>query len=372
MIAPLQQEWPAAYFDGANARRHDVKVRITPGRLSIIQDDGGELLWPYEEIRQTQGHYAGEQVRLERGNPIAETLVVSNQDFLLAMRQMAPNLGQEFHDPRLRSRRWKLTAAAAVGVVVLGSAMYFWGVPAIANALAALLPVSWEERLGKSAMGMLVSLDDKCENPAGLAALDSLVQKLADGIEDSPYTFRVTIARGEMVNAFAAPGGYVVVFQGLLKQSETPDQLAGVLAHEMQHVVHRHSTRALFQEISAQALLSILSGDTSATPFGIDSAALLADMHHQRSHEDEADRDGMQLMRNVKADPRGMIEMFNHLNDLGIELPTAIQYLSSHPATDDRIAVLEQLAEGADYEPEPLLSEQGWADLQGACKMEED
>ena len=199
-----------------------------------------------------------------------------------------------------------------------------------------------------------------------------MVQKLADGIEDSPYTFRVTIARGEMVNAFAAPGGYVVVFQGLLKQSETPDQLAGVLAHEMQHVVHRHSTRALFHEISAQALLSILSGDTSATPFGIDSAALLADMHHQRSHEDEADRDGMQLMRNVKADPRGMIEMFNHLNDLGLELPTAIQYLSSHPATDDRIAVLEQLAEGADYEPEPLLSEQGWADLQGACKMAED
>jgi predicted Zn-dependent protease len=372
MITPLQQEWTAAYFDGASARRHDVRVRIAAGGLTIVRDGGGDLYWPFEEIRQTQGNYSGEHVRLERGAPIAETLVVANEDFLVALRQVAPNLGQQFHDPKTRSSRWKLTAAAAVAVVVLGSAMYYWGVPAIANLLATLVPVSWEERLGKSTMGLLVSEDDKCDNPDALAALDALVTKLTDGIEDSPYTFRVAIAQDEMVNAFAAPGGYIVVMQGLLKQSETPDQLAGVLAHEMQHIVHRHSTRALFHQISAQALLSILSGDTSATPFGIDGAATLADLHHQRSHEDEADRDGMKLMQAVKANPLGMVEMFNHLKGLDLELPEAIQYLSSHPATDDRIESLEQLAAGADYEPEPLLSDEDWEALQGACRVEEE
>ncbi len=366
---PLQQEWKGAFFDGLTARRHEVKVRITSAGVTITRNEHGEVFWPYEEVRQTQGDYAGEQVRLERGVPIAETLVVANQDFLLALRQVAPHLGQKFHDPRKRALRWKLTAAAAVAVIVLGSAMYFWGVPAMANLLAAVLPVSWEERLGKSTLGLLVSSENRCDDPDGMAALDALVTKLGQGIGDSPYTFRVSIARNEMVNAFAAPGGYIVVMQGLLKHSETPDQLAGVLAHEMQHVIHRHSTRALFHEISAQALLSILSGDTSATPFGIDSAATLADLHHQRSHEDEADRDGMKLLQAVKADPRGMIEMFNHLKELDLELPTAIQYLSSHPATDDRIAALEELAAAADYEPEPLLSDESWADLQDACHV---
>lgn len=369
MITPLQQKWTASYFDGESARRHEVKVHITAAGLAIVRDEGEDLYWPYQEIRQTQGHYSGEHVRLERGEPSAETLVVSNEDFLAALRQVAPNIGQQFHDPRLRPLRSKLTIVAAVAVVALGSAMYYWGVPAMANLLATLLPVSWEERLGKSTMGMLVSSEDECADPQGLAALEELVTKLTAGIDDSPYTFRVTIARSGMVNAFAAPGGYVVVMEGLLKLAETPDQLAGVLAHEMQHVVHRHTTRALFHEISAQALLSILSGDTSATPFGIGGAATLADLHHQRSHEDEADRDGMELIGKVRADPRGMIEMFNHLRELGLELPTAIQYLSSHPSTDDRIAILEALAAKADHEPRPLLSEQAWADLREACRV---
>ena len=370
MITPLQHEWPASYFDGVSARRHAVSVRIMPDGLAITRDGDTDLFWTYPEIRQTQGNYAGEQVRLEKGEPIAETLVIANEDFLVALRQMAPNLGTRFHDPGIRARRWKLTAAAAVAVVVLGSVMYFWGVPALANVLAALMPVSWEERLGKSTMGMFVSEENTCSNEPGIAALDTLVDKLGAGIEDSPYTFRVSIADGGMVNAFAAPGGYIVVFQGLLKQSETPDQLAGVIAHEMQHVLQRHSTQALFREISAQVLLSVLSGDTSATPYGIDGAAALVDLHHQRSHEEEADREGMLLMQRVNADPRGMVEMFEHLQGLDLGLPEAVQYLSSHPDTGDRIATLTQMAEAVKSTPEPLLSEDQWSALQEACKVE--
>ncbi len=370
MITPLKHEWTASYFDGVNARRHTVAVRITPDGLAITRDGDADLFWTYPEIRQTQGNYAGEQVRLEKGEPIAETLVIASEDFLTALRQMAPNIGARFHDPSSRTRRLKLTAAAAVAVILLGSGMYFWGVPALANLLAALIPVSWEERLGKSTMSMFVSEDDKCSNEPGIAALDTLVTKLGEGIEDSDYTFRVSIADGDMVNAFAAPGGYIVVFQGLLKRSETPDQLACVLTHEMQHVVHRHSTQALFHEMSAQVLLSVLSGDTSATPFGIDGAAMLVDLHHQRSHEEQADREGMLLLRKVKADPWGMVDMFKHLQGLDLGLPAAIQYLSSHPDTGDRIATLTQMAEAAESTPEPLLSEDGWTALQGVCKVE--
>lgn len=370
MITPLKDEWSASYFDGVSARRHTVAVRITPDGLAITREGDTDLFWTYPEVRQTQGNYTGEQVRLEKGEPIAETLVIANEDFLVALRQMAPNLGARFHDPGIRVRRWKLTAIAAVAVVLLGSGMYFWGVPALANLLAALMPVSWEERLGKSTMAIFVSDDDKCSNEPGIAALDTLVAKLSTGIDDSPYIFHVSVANDSMVNAFAGPGGYIVVFQGLLKRSETPDQLASVLAHEMQHVVHRHSTQALFHEMSAQVVLSVLSGDTSATPFGIDGAAMLVDLHHQRSHEEEADREGMLLMQRVKADPQGMVEMFEHLQGFDLGLPAAIGYLSSHPDTGDRIATLTRMAQTDESTPEPLLSEQEWAALQEVCKVE--
>jgi Zn-dependent protease with chaperone function len=75
----------------------------------------------------------------------------------------------------------------------------------------------------------------------------------------SPYHVRLLVADSPVVNAFAAPGGRIVVFRGLLEKTGRPEELAGVLAHEMQHVVLRHPLEAILRQISLRALAAVLS-----------------------------------------------------------------------------------------------------------------
>ena len=75
--------------------------------------------------------------------------------------------------------------------------------------------------------------------------IDELVLTLTKALPSNPYAFRVSVVDSPVVNAFAAPGGYIVIYKGLLKYTKSPEELAGVLAHEIEHVIHRHVTRML-------------------------------------------------------------------------------------------------------------------------------
>ena len=118
-----------------------------------------------------------------------------------------------------------------------------WGIPAAAAILAAHVPVSWEERLGQAAVEQLTASRRRCVDPEREAAIDAIVKLLLAPRPSVPYTFRVTVVDDQTVNAFAVPGGQVILLRGLLERTRTPEELAGVLAHELQHVLQRHATR---------------------------------------------------------------------------------------------------------------------------------
>ena len=153
------------------------------------------------------------------------------------------------------------------------------------------------------------------------------------------------------VNALAAPGGYIVVFRGLLERARTPDELAGVLAHEIEHVLHRHTTRAVIQHASTGLLLAALTGDmTGPLAYGLESARVLGQLQYSRRAEEEADRDGMKLLLAARVDPAGMIGFFDDLAK-GEHPRRVLRYLSTHPSPTDRIAALRALAAGAPGSP---------------------
>src|SRR2546428_1322613 len=141
------------YLDGRSAARRQASIRLTPTGLEITLEGGASLWWPLREVRQTQGFYAGEQIRLERGGPLPETLLVDDPGFLGALHAAAPALGRRFHDPRRRRARVLFTIVAAVTAVAAGSVLYVWGIPAAAGLLAAPVPVAWEERLRQAGLG---------------------------------------------------------------------------------------------------------------------------------------------------------------------------------------------------------------------------
>jgi predicted Zn-dependent protease len=362
----VRREWAAHYLDGQTALRYPATVRLMREGLEVTTASGWVRIWPYRDIRQTQGFYAGEEVRLERGGELAEAVIVSDPAFLHSLHEAAPR-ASGFHDPAGRGRRVRLTALAGVAVIGITAALYLWGIPLIAALAAPRVPVAWEESLGRVVTDQLAPPDRICASPSGQRALDTIVARLAAATPPSPYTFRARVVNGRDVNALAAPGGYIVVFRGLVERARTPDELAGVLAHEIEHVLHRHTTRAVIQHASTGLLLAALTGDmTGPLAYGLESARVLGQLQYSRRAEEEADRDGMKLLLAARVAPDGMIGFFDELAK-GDHPRRVLRYLSTHPSPSDRIAALRELAARAPGPPTPVLSDQQWQDLKAIC-----
>jgi Zn-dependent protease with chaperone function len=368
-VPPGARVWDAHYLDGRAPLRRPARVTIGSAGLEItLTDGGGSIRWPLAEVRQTQGFYAGEEVRLERGRELTEALLVRDLRFLSALRAAAPDSASAFHDPRRRRYRVSLTVLAAVAAVGVAIGLYAWGIPALATVLAARVPVSWEIALGNGAMSQLAPPARRCVDPARQVHIDAIVETLARTLPDSRYPIRVTVVNQPIVNALAAPGGSIVVLRGLLERTESPEELAGVLAHEIQHVMHRHATTGVLRQASAGVLMAALVGDVSTVAaLGIQSAKNLGDLRYSRDAELEADRDGMSMLHAAKIDPAGMVSFFQKMQREEGRPRGVARYLSTHPAATDRVQALNALAATRSSPPVKLLPGVDWSDVKKIC-----
>jgi predicted Zn-dependent protease len=366
----MRADWNGHYLDGQSPARHPARIRIARTGLQItLTDTGAELFWPLTQVRQTQGVYAGERVRLERGGDTPEVLSLREAAFLSALRELAPDTAAAFHDPRRRRFRVQLTLVLALATVGLAVALYLWLIPAGAALAATLVPVPWEAALGEAVLRELAPPERRCTDPERMRAIDAIMARLLAAAPGQPYTFRVAVVNHSMVNALAAPGGAIVIFRGLLERTSTPEELAGVLAHEIQHVLHRHTTKMVFQQASTAVLLAAVTGDvTGVMAYGADAARVLGALRYTRGFEEEADREAMRMLRAARLDPAGMLAFFRELERLegGRATPGVFRYLRSHPSAEDRLQTLTRLAAGAPP-ASPLLADRNWQDVRAMC-----
>jgi len=362
--------WDAHYLDGRTPVRRAARVTIGQTGLEItLTEGGGSLRWPLSQVRQTQGFREGEQVRLERGGELAEALLIGDVAFLSALRAAAPDAARGFHDPARRRLRAGLAGFAALAAVALALAIYFWGIPALAGIAAARVPVAWEVALGETAVAQLAPPAKRCADPERQRRIDEITRLLVGTLPDPRYPFRVTVVDHPMVNAFATPGGFIVVFRGLLERTDNAEELAGVLAHEIQHVLHRDATRAILRQASTGILVAALLGDVSGVvAFGVESARMLGDLRYNREAEHAADRDGMRMLHAAAIDPEGMLEFFRGMQKLEGTTPTSARYLSTHPPAADRLQALAALAAQRIKPPVKLFPDYDWEDIKRICK----
>ncbi len=199
--------------------------------------------------------------------------------------------------------------------------------------------------------------------------MDAIVARLLAAQGPSPYTVRVYVVNRPVVNALAAPGGHVVIFHGLLERTGTPEELAGVMAHELQHVLRRHTTRAVIQDVGTGLLLMALTGDvTGPLAYGLETARALGDLRYSRRNEEEADVEGMKMLLAARVDPAGLITFFEKMQkEEGAQLK-ALTYLSSHPMPADRIARARRPWPPPRRAPsEPVLPNEDWPALTKRC-----
>jgi predicted Zn-dependent protease len=237
-----------------------------------------------------------------------------------------------------------------------------FGGPLLVGAAADLIPRSWEESLGRAAINALSPPSERCDDPGLRAALDTITTRLAR--DTAGYTFHVIVVDSPVINAVAAPGGHIAIYRGLVEATGTPEQLAGVLAHEMQHVTQRHSTRGLVRAVGIAGLAAMIFGDASAIG-GI--AGQLGQLSFQRADEERADLEGIRALRAASIDPRAMIAAYRKLEQDSPDTTGALRYLSTHPQMAGRIEKLERLAARQGGPPPQPLGIAGWSNLKLAC-----
>ena len=228
--------------------------------------------------------------------------------------------------------------------------LFIWQADHIAAAAASRVSIEQETRFGEQVFAaMRGSLQLVDEGPA-YEAVKTLGERL---IAHSKYRYRFHVAKNDTINAFAVPGGIIVVHTGLISATRRPEELAGVLAHEVQHVELRHSLQAMIKDLGLRGLWSLVTGDLGGSLVG--RAALeLTSLSFSRAAETQADDKGFDTLLEAGIDPRGMADFFAIMRERerGVAPPP---FMSTHPASDAREAVLRaRLAEIEDREFEPL------------------
>jgi predicted Zn-dependent protease len=233
--------------------------------------------------------------------------------------------------------RGLLVAVLAVPVVLL--VWFVLNAGAIAGWVTERIPVDQEIAMGRQAFaGMRGSLTLRDEGPAYDAAR-SIVATLTRG---SKYQYEVHVADDASLNAFAMPGGIIVVHSGLIAATRRPEELAGVLAHEVQHVELRHSMRALIKDLGLRGLWSYATGDLGGTVAG-QTALELTSLRFSRDDEREADEQGLAALAAAGIDPAGMPDFFQLLAEKAGDAPAA--FISTHPLSQDRAREMRQRLE---------------------------
>lgn len=197
------------------------------------------------------------------------------------------------------------------------------------------VPSAQEAQLGELVLAQSRARWTLRDRGPAAEAVRQIGSKLTAG---SPYAYRWFLADSPEVNAFAAPGGVVVVFAGLVRQADSAEELAGVLAHEVAHVELRHSLQAAVKGLGLRAALGLLFGDGTGGLLA-DAAADLTTLKFSRDAEREADAEGLRRLLAARIDPQGMLRFFGRIERAqGDATPPA--WLSTHPPAAERQAAL--------------------------------
>lgn len=250
-----------------------------------------------------------------------------------------------------RDKRTKFTIATVLlgifGIFVAAIVMLIASKDRIVTSITNSIPTDWEVKFGDRVFQQVMTGKREINDPELLRQLNVLTEPLLNGIKDSRYPFKFHIVEDPTLNAFAIPGGHVVLHTGLLLAADTPEEVAGVLAHEIAHVTQRHSFRSMVSSLGMSQLIQAFFGDSSGLLAVLaNSSGFLMDRKFSRDYERDADDKGWEYLMRANIQPEGMIEFFRKLQAEEEQsvggAGTALSLISTHPATQERMDFLQE------------------------------
>lgn len=346
------------FYDGRNARPHPAVVTIDAEALSLTAD-GQERRWPSQGLTVV---FEANEARLSHSADPDARLVVARSDWTELGGLLATQTAKR---DRSRERRLAValtaTAAAVAGFV-------FIGVPALSGPLARATPVEYERNMGRNFDLQMRALFPRCEGEAGQEALQAMTDRLASNA-DTVFDIRIRAVQAPMINAFALPGGSIIVTDDLIRSAKSPDEVSAVVAHEIAHVEKRHVMQAVWRSLGLGLILdAVVGGGSGAGQQAVLLAGQATELSYGRSAESEADERGRELLHAEGLSSRGMAAFFDRLSKMeNQELAEAAEFTATHPASGRRAREARQ----AERSGAPALTPEDWRRVRTACKTDD-
>ncbi len=305
-----------AYFiDGNTSKRRECDITFHNSYISITYIDDSSYkqtsIWHIEDILKLDIRTTSRS--LKYGDFPHEGLEFYSEEDINTFIQHYPNA--LFHKStynKFTSFGWKGIISAIVGVLFFSLLFFFYGAPIIADGFARSIPNEYETFIGRNFKQTYLQYQ----------TIDSAKSKQTQQFYnymklESNYNISVVVVDSDIINAFALPGGFIIVYTGILDMIENEEELAGLLAHEVSHINGRHSLRIISKDLSTYLLLASLTGDIGGfSSVLIENSNMISNLSFSRKFEKEADLEGLNLLIKSKINPIGMANLFQKFESL--------------------------------------------------------
>lgn len=339
---------PARFYPaGGEAHGHPARLGWQDGALLVQPEDSPTRRVDAAALRVEARGFNHSQWALQWNDADGGHLLMVDDAFIAPLRDAAPALfSGGSRVKRSTHRRFGAAILFLVALPLLLLATFFLSIDSLAERIVEHIPPSVERQIGEIVLARTRADGNMIEQGPAYEALRTIGKRLARPSEKLEFH----LVRNPDINAFAAPGGIVVVYSGLIDKSTSAEELAGVLAHEIAHVELRHSLRQLVKSAGLRVIVATLLGDYG----GLGGwAAQLGELKFSRDAEREADLHGLARLREAHIDPAGMPRFFETLSKSeGGRIPALF---STHPASAERLDTLQQaIASGRTSPVEPI------------------
>lgn len=363
------------YLDGETATRREVTAHLIGTQeggswvIADVADNSILTRWPARELVRKPSRK--DVLRLSATSaPLGARLVMSDTAMIRQALAAMPALKRRSAADRKQQTILIAASTALLAVVLL---LYIWGIPLAAGPITAALPSEWETDFGRSVAhqfeaslsedGRFEACDTKPGSPANLA-IARFVSRVLEK-QGSPFPVRVVVGQSEIPNAFAIPGGQVYYLSALLEDTANGDEFAGVLAHEIGHVVHRHAMQNIISAAGTGVIIGFVLGDMTGVSLAAIVGTVLIDSHYSRTAEREADVFAADAAQRLGFSATALPDLLDRV--AGEDADAALfALLSSHPMTAERRNYLDAL--GANNAAnKTAFTEQEWQAISTMC-----
>ncbi len=337
----MTQNQQGTFYDGKSSKKITVEVFVEANQIRIST----EIVWKFDEIRIVDKPLDGRFGVLTSINFPDARLHIGDSEFFLLIAKQLPNLSflkRDFFD--FIRQNIVLLILVISGIAAL---------PYLAQKIGArnLDP------LGNQIVAEIVTEKNRCQNIAGIEEIDRFVQK----IEQEKYN--IYVIKENQTNAISLPRNNIVIYSKLFDKITSPSQLAFLIGHEIGHIKHQDHKRSY-----AMSRILILGNKN----YFINFVSTIFKMNYSREDEEKADLFALDLMLKNKIDTKGAIELLQILQKEDFDnknLEKVLSYVSSHPATGDRILELQKRILNRKDDAQEIISEASWHKIKGICQL---